>query len=79
MFELINPRLTESIKPMLDILDKKNVTSGINIIEENNKVYNIFDKSYISETNQLILGTFSFIYSETLFIEIIKNILFRIN
>lgn len=77
MFEITNPRLTESIKPMLDILDKKNVTSGINIIEENNKVYITFDKSYLSETNQVILETISSIYSETLFIEIIKNILFK--
>lgn len=67
MFEITNQRLTESIKPMLDILDKKNVTSGINIIEENNKVYITFDKSYLSETNQVILETISSIYSETLF------------
>lgn len=67
MFEITNPRLTESIKPMLDILDKKNVTSGINVIEENNKVYITFDKSYLSETNQEILETISSIYSETLF------------
>lgn len=67
MLEITNPRLMESIKPMLDILDKKNVTSGINIIEENNKVYITFDKSYLSETNQVILETISSIYSETLF------------
>lgn len=66
MFEITNPRLMESIKPMLDILDKKNVPSGINIIEDN-KVYITFDKSFLSETNQEILETISSIYSETLF------------
>lgn len=67
MYEISNPKLKESIAPMLDILDKKNISNGINIIEEDNKVYITFDKSYISETNQEILEVISSIYSETLF------------
>lgn len=62
-----NQEIQKLLGPMLYILDKKNITEGINYVSENGKLYICFDKEYLSETNKIILEKISFIYSETIF------------
>lgn len=55
------------LSPMLQILDEKNITKGITVLEENKKLYICFDKDCLSNNNQLILEKISYVYSETIF------------
>lgn len=53
--------------PMFQLLDEKNITEGVTIAKEGNKLYICFDRGSLSDGNQLILEKISRIYSETLF------------
>ena len=57
----------EILFPMMQILDEKNITKGITVLEENQKLYICFDKDCLSDNNQLILEKISYVYSETIF------------
>lgn len=53
----------ELLLPMTDILDKKNITTGVFSLEENEKLYLCFDKTCLSDCNRLILENISNIYN----------------
>lgn len=53
----------ELLFPMMDILDKKNITTGVFFLEENEKLYLCFDKTCLSDCNRLILENISNIYN----------------
>lgn len=59
--------LERVLSPMFQILDEKNITKGITIKKENDKLYICFDRNCLSDSNQLILEKISHVYSETLF------------
>lgn len=50
--------------PMMDILNRRNITSGVKIVEENGKIYICFCKKSLSEINQIILKKISKVYSD---------------
>ena len=50
-----NEIIHQILSPMLQILDEKNITKGITVLEENKKLYICFDKDCLSNNNQLIL------------------------
>ena len=62
-----NEIIHKVLSPMMRILDEKNITKGITVLEENKKLYICFDKDCLSNSNQLILEKISYVYSETLF------------
>lgn len=62
-----NEIIHQILSPMMQILDERNITKGITVLEENKKLYICFDKDCLSESNQLILEKISYVYSETLF------------
>lgn len=53
--------------PMMHILDSKNITEGIKIVLENDKVYICLEKRWLSEVNKFILFKIAEVYSETMF------------
>lgn len=55
------------LSPMFQILNERNITKGITIKKENEKLYICFDRNCLSDSNQLILEKISCVYSETLF------------
>lgn len=57
----------ELLLPMTDILDKKNITTGVFSLEENEKLYLCFDKTCLSDCNRLILENISNIYNTDFF------------
>ena len=71
IMEILNNKdikeLEQFFSPMMEILNSKNIIDGINIIEENDKVYCCFEKDYLSSINRLLLMKISYIYSETIF------------
>lgn len=62
-----NEIIHQILSPMMQILNEKNITKGITVLEENKKLYICFDKDYLSNNNQLILEKISYVYSETIF------------
>ena len=59
--------LRKILSPMLQLLDEKNITKGIDIKKENGKVYICLDRNCLSYSNQLILEKISHIYSKNIF------------
>lgn len=59
--------IKKTLYPMMQLLDEKNIISGMTIIKENQSIYICFDKNCLSDSNQLILEKISCVYSETFF------------
>lgn len=66
-FNLSSSDIEHLLKPLLKILDDKNITDCFFYIVENNKLYCCFKQSALSDFNRNILYLISEIYSETIF------------
>lgn len=62
-----NDKIIKILSPMFQLLDEKNITRGVTIKTEKERLYICFDRNCLSESNQLILEKISYVYSETLF------------
>lgn len=62
-----NPILKEYLIPMYNILDYKNIKSGVKTKLLDNKKYIYYDKNSLSDLNKAILRSISHVYFETLF------------
>lgn len=67
MIKANDERIQKMLLPMFQILDEKNIISGITIRKENEKLYICLDRNCLSSSNQMILEKISYVYSETLF------------
>lgn len=67
MVKVNDEGIQRMLLPMFQILDEKNIISGITIKKENEKLYICLDRNCLSSSNQMILEKISYVYSETLF------------
>lgn len=66
-FNLSSSDIEHLLKPLLEILNGKNITDSFFYRIENNKLYCCFKQSALSDFNRKILYLISEIYSETIF------------
>lgn len=63
----LDTNLKEYLNPMYNILDYKNIKSGVKTKLLDDKIYIYFDKASLSDLNKAILRSISHVYCETLF------------
>ena len=62
-----NPILKKYLIPIYNILDYKNIKSGVKTKLLDNKKYRYYDKNSLSDLNKAILRSISHVYFETPF------------
>ena len=60
-------KVNKLLEPMLKILNTKNIYRGIHTMLVGDELYCIFEQTYLSESNRVILRKISYVYSNVFF------------